>query len=131
MSLFVRWEIPKTLLNLPWKHLSSWKQVHAFWSTFIYPSCIPKTPGRFGVFYKFELPTQSHCPLSEYTVMQNRVWQSKRCLLHTLIIHLLLEGSCKWKSYTLSPLKNHQVRRGSLHQLKRLQMKIHRKDRFQ
>lgn len=69
-----------------------------------------------------------------YTMMQNKMWQSKRCFLNILIIHLLLERSHKWKSYTLSPihpLKIHQVRRGSLHQLKRLHMKIHRKDRFQ
>lgn len=60
--------------------------------------------------------------------MQNKMWQSKRCLLNTLITQEshIYESPTPYRP--THPLKTHQAR---ILQLKRLHVKIHRKDRFQ
>lgn len=119
MSSCVKQEITKTCLIPPLKTLVIMERI-LFWIL-----------GNW-VFHKFEMPTQSRCPLNS-TAMQDKMWQSKRCWILSLFTYY-------WKGHTnenpapyppTHPLKIHQVRRGSLHQLKRLHMEIHRKDRFQ
>lgn len=69
----------------------------------------PVNTGRFGLLGNIESFTNLRCQHSpsvlqvNYVMMQNKMWQSKRCLLNTLITHLLLERSHKMKVLHLIP----------------------------